>query len=476
MNNKALTKMNNLIAETKSKTIKKSAIKETLWKNKDLQTEIQVNNCIQYLKDNGYRVINDIKNDDFKKTPTDKKVVKKESNINKKTNKKEVKKETKKETPIKTKKKEETKKKVDTKKETTPTKDTNKKEITASSLFEDTRELDDDEEEVIDAVNVEEDEIDENEIDEDVSTIINDNSGYVETDDVKLYLRSISDMNLPILTTEEEQALGERIKQGDALAKDELVNHNLKLVVSIAKRYVGLGVDFMDLIQEGNIGLMIAADKYKPELGFRFSTYATHWIRQHITRHIANTGRLIRLPVHMIEHARKIALAKRDLYEMTAKEPTIEEITEFINKNKEKYLKKSEQNKDITPEDVLNALTHIENSIVSLDAPLNKEEEDSTLIDFVTNPSEQSVEDVALDNELNTTLREVLSRVLTERELNVIIRRFGLEDNTPRTLEQVGKEFKVTRERIRQIEAKALRKLRYNRISKQKLLAFTSKG
>ena len=481
MNNKALTKMNNLIAETKGKTIKKSAIKDTLWKNKDLQTEIQVNNCVQYLKDNGYRVINDIKNDDFKKTPTDKKVVKKESNINKKTNKKEVKKETKpivkketkKETPVKTKKKEETKKKVDTKKETTPTKDTNKKEITASSLFEDTRELDDDEEEVVDTVDVDEDEIDENEINEDFSTINND---YVETDDVKLYLRSIADMNLPILTTEEEQALGERIKQGDALAKEELVKHNLKLVVSIAKRYVGLGVDFMDLIREGNIGLMIAAEKYKPELGFRFSTYATHWIRQHITRHIANTGRLIRLPVHMIEHARKIALAKRDLYEMTTKEPTIEEITEFINKNKQKYLKKSEQNKDITPEDVLNALTHIENSIVSLDAPLNKEEEDSTLIDFVTNPSEQSVEDVALDNELGVTLREVLSRVLTERELNVIIRRFGLEDNTPRTLEQVGKEFKVTRERIRQIEAKALRKLRYNRISKQKLLAFTSKG
>ena len=480
MNNKALTKMNNLIAETKGKTIKKSAIKDTLWKNKDLQTEIQVNNCVQYLKDNGYRVINDIKNDDFKKTPTDKKVVKKETNkvVKKETNKKEVKKETKpvvkKETPVKTKKKEETKKKVDTKKETTPTKDT--KQITASSLFEDTRELDDDEEEVVDTIDVDEDEIDENEIDEDVSTIINDNSGYVETDDVKLYLRSIADMNLPILTTEEEQALGERIKQGDALAKEELVKHNLKLVVSIAKRYVGLGVDFMDLIQEGNIGLMIAADKYKPELGFRFSTYATHWIRQHITRHIANTGRLIRLPVHMIEHARKIALAKRDLYEMTTKEPTIEEITEFINKNKQKYLKKSEQNKDITPEDVLNALTHIENSIVSLDAPLNKDEEDSTLIDFVTNPSEQSVEDVALDNELGVTLREVLSRVLTERELNVIIRRFGLEDNTPRTLEQVGKEFKVTRERIRQIESKALRKLRYNRISKQKLLAFTSKG
>ena len=476
MNNKALTKMNNLIAETKGKTIKKSAIKDTLWKNKDLQTEIQVNNCVQYLKDNGYRVINDIKNDDFKKTPTDKKVVKKETNKKevKKETKPVVKKETKKETPVKTKKKEETKKKVVTKKETTPTKDTNKKEeITASSLFEDTRELDDDEEEVVDTIDVEEDEIDENEINEDFSTINND---YVETDDVKLYLRSIADMNLPILTTEEEQALGERIKQGDALAKEELVKHNLKLVVSIAKRYVGLGVDFMDLIQEGNIGLMIAAEKYKPELGFRFSTYATHWIRQHITRHIANTGRLIRLPVHMIEHARKIALAKRDLYEMTTKEPTIEEITEFINKNKQKYLKKSEQNKDITPEDVLNALTHIENSIVSLDAPLNKEEEDSTLIDFVTNPSEQSVEDVALDNELGVTLREVLSRVLTERELNVIIRRFGLEDNTPRTLEQVGKEFKVTRERIRQIEAKALRKLRYNRISKQKLLAFTSKG
>lgn len=462
MNNKALTKMNNLIAETKGKTIKKSAIKDTLWKNKDLQTEIQVNNCVQYLKDNGYKVINDIKNDDFKKTPT----VKKEPN--KKVVKKETKTEIKKETPVKT-------KKTAVKKETTPTKDN--KQITASSLFEDSRELDDDEDEVIDTVDVEEDEIDEDEIDEDVSTIINDNSGYVETDDVKLYLRSIADMNLPILTTEEEQALGERIKQGDALAKDELVRHNLKLVISIAKKYVGLGVDFMDLIQEGNIGLMIAADKYKPELGFRFSTYATHWIRQHITRHIANTGRLIRLPVHMIEHARKVALAKRDLYEITAKEPTIEEITEFINKNKEKYLKKSEQNKDITPEDVLNALTHIENSIVSLDAPLkNKDEEDSTLIDFVANPSEQSVEDVALDNELNTTLREVLSRVLTERELNVITLRFGLEDNTPRTLEQVGKEFNVTRERIRQIEAKALRKLRFNRISKQKLLAFTSKG
>ena len=466
MNNKALKKMNNLIAETNGKTIKKSAIKDTLWKNTDLQTEIQVNNCVQYLKDNGYRVINDIKNDDFKKTPT----------VKKETNKKVVKKEeTKKETPVKTNKKEETKKKVDTKKETTPTKDTNKKQVTASSLFEDSRELDDDEDEVIDAVDVDEDEIDEDEINEDLSTIIKD-SEYVETDDVKLYLRSIADMNLPILTTEEEQALGERIKQGDALAKEELVKHNLKLVISIAKRYVGLGVDFMDLIQEGNIGLMIAADKYKPELGFRFSTYATHWIRQHITRHIANTGRLIRLPVHMIEHARKIALAKRDLYEMTTKEPTIEEITEFINKNKQKYLKKSEQNKDITPEDVQNALTHIENSIVSLDAPLNKEEEDSTLIDFVTNPSEQSVEDVALDNELSVTLREVLSRVLTERELNVIIRRFGLDDNTPRTLEQVGKEFNVTRERIRQIEAKALRKLRFNRISKQKLLAFTSKG
>lgn len=477
MNNKALTKMNNLIAETKGKTIKKSAIKDTLWKNKDLQTEIQVNNCVQYLKDNGYRVINDIKNDDFKKTPTDKKVVKKETNKKevKKETKPVVKKETKKEIPVKTKKTVETKKKVekkvDTKKETTPTKDT--KQITASSLFEDSRELDDDEDDVIDIVDVDEDEIDENEINEDFSTINND---YVETDDVKLYIRSIADMNLPILTMEEEQALGERIKQGDALAKEELVKHNLKLVISIAKRYVGLGVDFMDLIQEGNIGLMIAAEKYKPELGFRFSTYATHWIRQHITRYIANTGRLIRLPVHMIEHARKIALAKRDLYEMTTKEPTIEEITEFINKNKQKYLKKSEQNKDITPEDVLNALTHIENSIVSLDAPLNKEEEDSTLIDFVTNPSEQSVEDVALDNELSVTLREVLSRVLTERELNVIIRRFGLDDNTPRTLEQVGKEFNVTRERIRQIEAKALRKLRFNRISKQKLLAFTSKG
>lgn len=259
-------------------------------------------------------------------------------------------------------------------------------------------------------------------------------------DSVKMYLKDIG--RVPLLTAEREVELAKRMEAGDADAKRILSESNLRLVVSIAKRYVGRGMQFLDLIQEGNLGLMKAVDKFDYRKGFKFSTYATWWIRQSITRAIADQARTIRIPVHMVETINKQVRATRQLLQELGREPTPEEIAKKI---------------DSTPERV-REIQKIAQDPVSLETPIG-EEEDSHLGDFIEDSTAQAPSDVAEMNMLKEQLISVLG-TLTPREEKVLRLRYGIDDMHPRTLEEVGKEFNVTRERIRQIEAKALRKLR----------------
>lgn len=265
-------------------------------------------------------------------------------------------------------------------------------------------------------------------------------------DPVRMYLKEIG--VVPLLTNEEEKELALAVEAGDVEAKQRLAEANLRLVVSIAKRYVGRGMQFLDLIQEGNMGLMKAVDKFDYSKGFKFSTYATWWIRQAITRAIADQARTIRIPVHMVETINKLVREQRNLLQELGKEPTPEQIAERM---------------DMTPDKVREILK-IAQEPVSLETPIG-EEDDSHLGDFI--------EDEVIENPVEYTtrivLREQLDEVLdtlTDREENVLRLRFGLDDGKMRTLEDVGKVFNVTRERIRQIEAKALRKLRHPSRSK----------
>ena len=265
-------------------------------------------------------------------------------------------------------------------------------------------------------------------------------------DPVRMYLKEIG--VVPLLTNEEEQELAILVEQGDTEAKQRLAEANLRLVVSIAKRYVGRGMQFLDLIQEGNMGLMKAVDKFDYTKGFKFSTYATWWIRQAITRAIADQARTIRIPVHMVETINKLVREQRNLLQELGQDPTPEQIAERM---------------DMTPDKVREILK-IAQEPVSLETPIG-EEDDSHLGDFI--------EDEVIENPVDYTtpvvLREQLDEVLdtlTDREENVLRLRFGLDDGKMRTLEDVGKVFNVTRERIRQIEAKALRKLRHPSRSK----------
>ena len=269
---------------------------------------------------------------------------------------------------------------------------------------------------------------------------------YVD-DPVKMYLKDIG--KVPLLTQEQEIELAKRMAEGDEDAKRQLSESNLRLVVSIAKKYVGRGMLFLDLIQEGNFGLMKAVEKFDYTKGFKFSTYSTWWIRQSITRAIADQARTIRIPVHMFETINKQKKVTRDLFQELGREPTVEEISKRMNIPVEKIIE----------------IQKISQDTVSLDTPVG-EEEDSTLGTFIQDENAVSPADAASIMMLKEQLMEVLA-TLTPREQKVIMLRYGIEDGHTRTLEDVGKEFSVTRERIRQIEAKALKKLRQPSRSKK---------
>ncbi|MEE0105252.1 MAG: RNA polymerase sigma factor RpoD [Lachnospiraceae bacterium] len=265
--------------------------------------------------------------------------------------------------------------------------------------------------------------------------------GISTEDPVRMYLKEIG--KVPLLTAEEEIELAKRMELGDQEAKKRLAEANLRLVVSIAKRYVGRGMLFLDLIQEGNLGLIKAVEKFDYRKGYKFSTYATWWIRQAITRAIADQARTIRIPVHMVETINKLIRVSRQLLQELGREPTPEEIAAEMD----------------MPVERVREILKISQEPVSLETPIG-EEEDSHLGDFIQDDNVPVPADAATFTLLKEQLEEVLG-TLTEREQKVLILRFGLEDGRARTLEEVGKEFNVTRERIRQIEAKALRKLRH---------------
>jgi RNA polymerase primary sigma factor len=264
--------------------------------------------------------------------------------------------------------------------------------------------------------------------------------GIAVDDPVRMYLKEIG--KVPLLTAEEEIELAKRIENGDEAAKKRLEEANLRLVVSIAKRYVGRGLQFLDLIQEGNLGLIKAAEKYDYRKGFKFSTYATWWIRQAITRAIADQARTIRVPVHMVENINKLIRARRELVQSLGREPSVSELSDYLEMPEERVLE----------------IMKISQEPVSLETPVG-EEDDSHLGDFVQDNVMPDPEITAAQSALKSQIAEALGQ-LSERERKVLELRFGLIDGKSRTLEEVGAEFKVTRERIRQIEAKALRKLR----------------
>lgn len=265
--------------------------------------------------------------------------------------------------------------------------------------------------------------------------------GFNIDDPVKMYLKEIG--KIPLLSADEERILAENMEAGDIEAKKKLAETNLRLVVSIAKRYVGRGMQFLDLIQEGNMGLMKAVEKFDFRRGFKFSTYATWWIRQAITRSIADQARTIRIPVHMVETINKLVRIERQLVQELGREPTNEEISEHMGIEVDK----------------VNEIRKIAQEPVSLETPIG-EEDDSHLGGFIEDETAIAPDEAANFSMLKEQLNQVLS-TLSDREKKVLELRFGLNDGTPRTLEEVGKEFEVTRERIRQIEAKALRKLKH---------------
>jgi RNA polymerase primary sigma factor len=277
-------------------------------------------------------------------------------------------------------------------------------------------------------------------------------SGYLDDDiaddSVRLYLREIG--KIPLLTATEELELARRVSSGEKLAKDKMAEANMRLVVSIAKRYVGRGLDLLDLIQEGNTGLLRAVEKFDPNKGFKFSTYATWWIRQAITRAIADQARTIRIPVHMVETINKLLRTQRRLTQKLNREPTNEEIAKEMEIEVDK----------------VEHIMKIKQDISSLDASIRDDEDDSVLADFIEDEDTVTPEESATNQLLKEQVKDMLN-ALTEREQKIIKLRFGLEDGKSHTLEEVGQEFAVTRERIRQIEAKALAKLRKHRDAKK---------
>lgn len=286
---------------------------------------------------------------------------------------------------------------------------------------------------------------------EDIDTL---NSGQyfddVSDDSVRLYLREIG--KIPLLNAEEELELAQKVVAGDKKAKDKMAEANMRLVVSIAKRYSGRGLDFLDLIQEGNTGLLRAVEKFDPDKGFKFSTYATWWIRQAITRAIADQARTIRIPVHMVETINKLLRTQRRMTQELNREPTIEELAKELEMEPEK----------------VEYVIKIKQDITSLDAGVGRDgdDEDSVLQDFIEDEDSETPEQAATSQLLKEQVQSILS-TLSDREQKIVKMRFGLENGKSHTLEEVGQEFAVTRERIRQIEAKALAKLRKHKDAKK---------
>jgi RNA polymerase primary sigma factor len=286
---------------------------------------------------------------------------------------------------------------------------------------------------------------------EDGEEVITEDQHYLDDiadDSVRLYLREIG--KIPLLSAEEELDLARRVVNGEQDAKDKMAEANMRLVVSIAKRYVGRGLDLLDLIQEGNTGLLRAVEKFDPDRGFKFSTYATWWIRQAITRAIADQARTIRIPVHMVETINKLLRTQRRLTQELNREPTNEEIAAAMDIEVDK----------------VEHIMKIKQDISSLDASIRDDEEESVLADFIEDEDTISPEESATNQLLKEQVKGMLG-ALTEREQKILKLRFGLEDGKQHTLEEVGQEFSVTRERIRQIEAKALAKLRKHKDAKK---------
>ncbi len=281
-------------------------------------------------------------------------------------------------------------------------------------------------------------------IEEDEEVAMTEDQTYLDDiadDSVRLYLREIG--KIPLLNAEQELSLAQRVVAGDKDAKDQMAEANLRLVVSIAKRYVGRGLDLLDLIEEGNTGLLRAVEKFDPDKGFKFSTYATWWIRQAITRAIADQARTIRIPVHMVETINKLLRTQRRLTQELNREPTNKEIADAMEIDEAK----------------VEHIMKIKQDISSLDASIRDDEEESVLADFIEDEETVTPEESATSQLLKEQVKDMLG-ALTEREQKILKLRFGLEDGKQHTLEEVGQEFSVTRERIRQIEAKALAKLR----------------
>ena len=270
--------------------------------------------------------------------------------------------------------------------------------------------------------------------------------GLALTDPVRMYLKEIG--RVPLLTQEEEQALAQRIEEGDEQAKNQMIEANLRLVVAVAKRYVGRGMHFLDLIQEGNMGLLKAVEKFDYRKGYKFSTYATWWIRQSITRAIADQARTIRIPVHMVETINKVARASHQLVQELGREPNAREIADYLD----------------LPLSKVEEIMKLSQEPISLETPVG-EEDDSHLGDFIQDSEVSEPMEAAAANSLREQLEKAL-HMLTPREEQVLRLRFGFEDGKTHTLEEVGKEFNVTRERVRQIESKALRRLRHPSKSK----------
>ena len=270
--------------------------------------------------------------------------------------------------------------------------------------------------------------------------------GLALTDPVRMYLKEIG--RVPLLTQEEEQALAQRIEEGDEAAKNQMIEANLRLVVAVAKRYVGRGMHFLDLIQEGNMGLLKAVEKFDYRKGYKFSTYATWWIRQSITRAIADQARTIRIPVHMVETINKVARASHQLVQELGREPNAREIADFLD----------------LPLSKVEEIMKLSQEPISLETPVG-EEDDSHLGDFIQDSEVSEPMEAATANSLREQLEKALA-MLTPREEKVLRLRFGFEDGKTHTLEEVGREFNVTRERVRQIESKALRRLRHPSKSK----------
>ncbi len=283
---------------------------------------------------------------------------------------------------------------------------------------------------------------------EEVATITPSYLDDISDDSVRLYLREIG--KIPLLNPEEELKLAKEVQAGSRGAKDKMAEANMRLVVSIAKRYSGRGLDFLDLIQEGNTGLLRAVEKFDPDKGFKFSTYATWWIRQAITRAIADQARTIRIPVHMVETINKLLRTQRRMTQELNREPTIDELAKELEMEPEK----------------IEYVMKIKQDITSLDANVRDDDDESVLGDFIEDEDAQSPEDAATIQLLKEQVKDMLG-VLSEREQKILKMRFGLDDGKSHTLEEVGQEFSVTRERIRQIEAKALSKLRKHKDAKK---------